>query len=59
MSASSTRPCMLGRIINVIKESELDQIATTWATICLAQLLSRRGGVEDTLPEGAVGRSRT
>ena len=47
--------CTLGRIINIIKESELHQLATPWATIHLAQLLSRRGGVEDTLQKGAVG----
>ena len=47
--------CTLERIINVIKESELDQLAMPWATICLAQLLSQRGGVEDTSQEGAVG----
>ena len=28
--------CTLGRIINVIKESELDQISTPWAMVCLA-----------------------
>ena len=33
--------CTLGRVINVIKESELDQISTPWATVCLAQLLSQ------------------
>ena len=32
--------CMLGCIINIIKESELDQISTPWATVCLAQMLS-------------------
>ena len=32
--------CTLGRVINVIKESELDQISTPWATVNLAQLLS-------------------
>ena len=33
--------CMLGDIINVIKESELDQISTPWAMVHLAQLLSQ------------------
>ena len=47
--------CMLGRIINIIKESELDQLVMPWATIHLAQLLSQRGGVEDTLQEDMVG----
>ena len=31
--------CTLGHIINIIKESELDQISTPWATVCLAQML--------------------
>ena len=46
--------CTLGRIINIIKESELDQLVTPWATIRLAQLLSWRGGVEDASQEGTV-----
>ena len=32
--------CTLGRIINIIKESKLDQLVMAWATIHLAQLLS-------------------
>ena len=32
--------CTLARVINVIKESEMDQISTPWVTVCLAQLLS-------------------
>ena len=47
--------CTLGRIINIIKESELDQLVTPWATIHLVQLLSWRRGVENTSQEGAVG----
>ena len=31
--------CTLARVINVINESELDQISTPWAMVCLAQLL--------------------
>ena len=31
--------CTLARVINIIKESEMDQISTPWATVCLAQLL--------------------
>ena len=50
--------CMLGRIINVIKESELDQLVMLWATIRLAQLLSWRGGVEDASQEGTVGNQK-
>ena len=33
--------CTLARVINVIKESEMDKISTPWATVHLAQLLSR------------------
>ena len=33
--------CTLARVINVIKESEMDQISTPWATVHLVQLLSR------------------
>ena len=33
--------CTLARVINVIKESEMDRISTPWSTVCLAQLLSR------------------
>ena len=47
--------CTLGRIINSIKEIELDQLVMPWATIRLAQLLSQRGWVEDTSQEGTVG----
>ena len=31
--------CTLVRVINVIKESEMDRISMPWATVCLAQLL--------------------
>ena len=33
--------CTLGHIINVIKESELDQLSTHWTTVHLAQILSQ------------------
>ena len=33
--------CTLARVINVIKESEMDQISTPWAMVHLAQLLSQ------------------
>ena len=32
--------CTLGRVINVIKESKMDQISTPWVTVRLSQLLS-------------------
>ena len=28
--------CTLVRVINVIKESEMDRISTPWSTVCLA-----------------------
>ena len=40
--------CTLVRVINVIKESEMDQISTPWSTVRLAQLLSRRVVTEGT-----------
>ena len=45
--------CTLGRVINVIKESEMDQISTPWVTVCLSQLLSRRVVAEGKLEKGA------
>ena len=33
--------CMLGRIICVIKESEMDRLLTPWAVVRASQLLSR------------------
>ena len=32
--------CTLGHIINIMKESELDQMSTPWATVHLAEMLS-------------------
>ena len=54
--------CMIGRIINVIWESEIDNLSMPWATARVAQLLSCRwsmavpasGGAE-TQVEGASG----
>ena len=37
--------CMLGRIINVIKESEMDRLSTPWAMVRAPHLLSRQGTV--------------
>ena len=50
--------CTLVRVINVIKESEMDQISTPWSTVRLAQLLSRRVVTEGTPLEGE-GRAGT
>ena len=47
--------CTLVRVINVIKESEMDQISTPWVTVCLAQLLSQCVIAEETPEEGAEG----
>ena len=35
--------CMLGRIVNVIKESELDQLSTSWAMMQVPHLLCCHG----------------
>ena len=37
--------CMLGRIINVIKESEMDRLSTPWAMVRVSHLLSQQGAV--------------
>ena len=36
------KTCTIGRIINVIWESEIDHLSMPWATARMAQLLSRR-----------------
>ena len=40
---------MLGRIINVIKESEMDQLLTHWAMVRVSHLLSWHGTVTEDL----------
>ena len=35
--------CTLGRIVNVIKESEMDRLSTPWAVVSASHLLSRQG----------------
>ena len=52
--------CMIGRIINVIQESEIDHLSTPWATARLVHLLSCCVGVPtavgvETWVEGASG----
>ena len=37
--------CTLGRIINVIKESEMDRLSTPWAMVRASHLLSQWGTV--------------
>ena len=39
--------CMLGRIVNMIKESELDRLSTSWAMVRAFHLLSRWGTVTE------------
>ena len=39
--------CTLGRIINVIKESEMDRLSTLWAVVRASCLLSQRGTVAE------------
>ena len=34
--------CTLGRIVNVIKESEMDRLSTPWAMVRASHLLSQR-----------------
>ena len=62
--------CILGKIVNVIKESELDRLSTSWAMARVSHLLSRWGTVvedpgmagdgpaekEATTPESPVGQ---
>ena len=43
------------RVINVIKESEMDRISTPWLTVHLAQLLSQCVVTEGTPSEGEEG----
>ena len=40
-----TGPYTLGRIVNMITESELDRLSTSWAMVRASHLLSRRGTV--------------
>ena len=48
--------CTLARVINVIKESEMDRISTPWLTVRLTNLLSRRVVTEGTPSEdGGAG----
>ena len=47
--------CTLGRVINVIKESELDQILTPWAMVSLVQLLSQCVVAEESPTGEALG----
>ena len=41
------RTCTLGRIMNIIKESEMDQLSTPWAVARASGLLSQLGNVAE------------
>ena len=43
--------CTIGRIINVIQESEIDHLSTPWATVQMAQLLPCQKGTVVSTPE--------
>ena len=45
--------CTIGRMINVIQESEIDSLATLWSTMRVARLLSCRLGTAIPASEGA------
>ena len=44
--------CTISRLINVIRESEIDNLTTPWSTVRLAQLLSCQLGTVIPSPEG-------
>ena len=48
---------MLGRIVNVVKESELDRLSTLWVVVRVSHLLSRWGTAVVDL--GAAGDGPT
>ena len=43
--------CTIGRIINVIQESEIDHLSMPWATAQMAQLLSCQKSTVVSTPE--------
>ena len=45
--------CTIGRMINVIQESEIDSLATLWSTMRVARLLSCRLGTAIPASQGA------
>ena len=50
--------CTLGRIINVIKESEMDRLSTPWAMVRVSCLLSWQGTVVEDLGTAGDGPTR-
>ena len=49
--------CTLGRIVNMIKDSETDRLSTPWAMVRASHLLSQWGTVMEGL--GAAGDGPT
>ena len=49
--------CTLGRIVNVIKESEMDRLSTPWAMVRVPQLLSWWGTVAEDLGAASDGHT--
>ena len=47
------RTCTLGRIVNVIKEGEMDRLSMLWVVVRASSLLSQQGTV--VKDQGAVG----
>ena len=47
--------CMLGRIVNVIKESEMDKLSTPWVMVRASRLLSQWGTVVENLGMAGEG----
>ena len=47
--------CTIGRIINIIWESEIDHLSTPWAMVQMAQLLSCQKGTVVSTPESTGG----
>ena len=57
-----TGTCMLGRIVNMIKESKLDRLSTSWAMVRASRLSSRWGTVVEhpgTAGHGPAGEGAT
>ena len=50
--------CTIGRIINVIWESEIDHLSTPWATVWMVQLLSCQKSMVVFTP-GSVGEAQS
>ena len=49
--------CMIGRIIHIIWESEIDHLSTPWATVRMAQLLSCQKSTAVLTPRSVEAQS--